>query len=279
MRKLLHANFLRLKKDKYFWTGIVVMALYAIADCAGQYNNMTRYEMTVSYDGVFFASHMVIGMLIAAFCSLYIGTEYSDGTIRNKLIAGCDRKSIYLSNFITCTAAGGMMNTVYMLVAGILGIPLFGFFESSMGAVLMNLLNSVLMTAAFTAVFTMLSMLNQNKALVAVISMIGVFAAIILALYIAMKLGEKEFVDGAVMSKTVGDTTTQTIQKIPNPMYLKPAQRAAHQFVLDLLPTGQSLQIASLSVRNPWTLGAYSLIITGVVNIVGVFCFKRKDLK
>lgn len=50
MRKLLHANFLRLKKDKYFWTGIVVMALYAIADCAGQYNNMTRYEMTVSYD-------------------------------------------------------------------------------------------------------------------------------------------------------------------------------------------------------------------------------------
>ena len=62
-------------------------------------------------------------------------------------------------------------------------------------------------------------------------------------------------------------------------MYLKPAQRAAHQFVLDLLPTGQSLQIASLSVRNPWTLGAYSLIITGVVNIVGVFCFKRKDLK
>ena len=54
MRKLLHANFLRLKKDKYFWTGIVVMALYAIADCAGQYNNMTRYEMTVSYDGVFF---------------------------------------------------------------------------------------------------------------------------------------------------------------------------------------------------------------------------------
>lgn len=65
------------------------------------------------------------------------------------------------------------MNTVYMLVAGILGIPLFGFFESSMGAVLMNLLNSVLMTAAFTAVFTMLSMLNQNKALVAVISMTG----------------------------------------------------------------------------------------------------------
>ena len=129
MRKLLHANFLRLKKDKYFWTGIVVMALYAIADCAGQYNNMTRYEMTVSYDGVFFASHMVIGMLIAAFCSLYIGTEYSDGTIRNKLIAGCDRKSIYLSNFITCTAAGVMMNTVYMLVAGILGIPLFGFFD------------------------------------------------------------------------------------------------------------------------------------------------------
>ncbi len=94
MSKLLHANFLRLRKDKYFWIGNLVMGLYGVIDSVGQYRNVKVYDMSVTFDSVFFASHIVIGLLIAAFCSLFVGTEYSDGTIRNKLMVGCNRRDI-----------------------------------------------------------------------------------------------------------------------------------------------------------------------------------------
>lgn len=127
MSKLLRANFLRLRKDKYFWIGMIAMILYGVIDSVGQYRNLKVYDMSVTFDTVFFASHIIIGMLIAAFVSLYVGTEYSDGTIRNKLMVGCNRRDIYLSNFITCAAAGAFMNFAYMFTACITGIPLFGF--------------------------------------------------------------------------------------------------------------------------------------------------------
>lgn len=279
MSKLLHANFLRLRKDKYFWIGIVVMVLYGVMDSVGQYRNLKVYDMHVTFDAVFFASHIIIGMLIAAFVSLFVGTEYSDGTIRNKLMVGCNRRNIYLSNFITCSAAGVFMNFSYMITASMIGIPLFGSFEMAWQEVVIYVVNGVLMIIAFAAIFTMLSMLNQNKALVAIISMVGIFAILFLSIYITMKLGEPEFTDAVSMSETVGDTVTQTMQRIPNPMYLSPSQRSIYQFLFDFLPTGQGIQISAGAVTHPVTIGIYSIAIAVAANMIGVFCFRRKDLK
>ena len=94
MSKLLRANFLRMRKDKYFWIGMIAMILYGVIDSVGQYRNLKVYDMSVTFDTVFFASHIIIGMLISAFVSLYVGTEYSDGTIRNKLMVWCNRRDI-----------------------------------------------------------------------------------------------------------------------------------------------------------------------------------------
>ena len=279
MSKLLRANFLRLRKDKYFWIGMIAMILYGVIDSVGQYRNLNVYDMSVTFDTVFFASHIIIGMLIAAFVSLYVGTEYSDGTIRNKLMVGCNRRDIYLSNFITCAAAGAFMNFAYMFTACITGIPLFGFFEMEWQKAVVYVLDGLLMVIALTAIFSMLSMLNQNKALVAIISMVGIFALLFLSLYITMKLGEPEFFDGVTMSKTVGDTVTQTIEKIPNPMYLSPSQRSVYQFLFDFLPTGQGIQISAGAVTHPCASGLYSVGITIVVSLVGIWGFNRKDLK
>ena len=171
------------------------------------------------------------------------------------------------------------MNFAYMLTACIAGIPLFGFFEMGWQETVIYIVNGVLMVAAFAAIFTMLSMLNQNKALVAIISMVGIFALLFLSMYITMKLGEPEFTDAVSMSETVGDTVTQTIQRIPNPMYPSPSQRSIYQFLFDFLPTGQGIQISAGAVTHPGTIGIYSIVIAAAANMIGVFCFSRKDLK
>ena len=55
-------------------------------------------------DGLFVIETIMI-LVIAVFVSLFFGTEYSDGTLRNKLIGGYTRGQIYVSQFIVNAAA------------------------------------------------------------------------------------------------------------------------------------------------------------------------------
>lgn len=279
MNKLLRANFLHLRKNRYFWFGIMIMIFYGIFYSFGQYRNMKRNDFDIPLEVVFFGSHVMIGVLIAAFCSMFTGTEYSDGTIRNKLIVGCRRRDIYLSNFITCAAAGILMNFAYMFTSSLIGIPLFGLFDMSWYDVMIYTLNGVLMTAALASIFSMLSMLNQNKSLVAIISVVSMFGLIFLTIYITMKLGAPEFTEGVSNVITNGDTITQTIEMIPNPNYLTPSQRSVYEFIFNFLPTGQGTQISNVEIGSPFEIGIYSVIITVIMNFIGLLGFRRKDLK
>ena len=57
----------------------------------------------------------------AVFIGVFVGTEYSDGTLRNKLIIGHSRSSIYISNLIVCTTAGIIMHLTYIITTILLG--------------------------------------------------------------------------------------------------------------------------------------------------------------
>ena len=79
-------------------------------------------------DGQLFTFAMFIGIVLSTFCGLFLGIEYGDGTIRNKVVVGHKRSSIYLANLITCIAAGLAMCAAFMLVYVAVGIPLIGTF-------------------------------------------------------------------------------------------------------------------------------------------------------
>ena len=62
-----------------------------------------------------------MGLVAAVFISLFVGSEYSDGTIRNKLVVGHSRMRIYLANLIVCSIACVLISLAY--AAGIKGSP------------------------------------------------------------------------------------------------------------------------------------------------------------
>lgn len=277
MSKLLSADFARLKKDKLFWIGTIFMFAMGVLSPVMNYIDMKHSGYEISLDNIFFIYAIYIGILLSAFCSLFIGTDYSDGTIRNKVVIGHTRNSVYLSHFIVCAAAGMLMCLAYIVPGGVLGICLLGFFETDIQLVLGLILCSVIMSLAFTAVFSLVAMLNQNKAVVAVINILGVFILLFGAIYIRSKLYEPEIYDGYVYRDENGEIVE--VEAAPNPGYIRGTEREVYTFFYDFLPTCQSLQLSSMQVERLWRVDLYSAAITIVATGAGLFFFRKKDLK
>jgi len=272
MNKLLRANFARLKKDRVFW---ICMAFMFAAGIFGVIMKRIN-DPAATADQLLLIFPVFIGIVSAAFCSLYIGTEYSDGTIRNKLIVGHTRNAVYLSNFITCSAAGIVMCLSYIAAVAALGIPLLGLSERSMGAVIVLILVAFMTVIACTALFALLCMLNQNKATAAVVCILMIVALLVMASMLNSWLEEPPFYDSCVITDSVGSTSTE---KVANPHFLTGTKREVVQFFLDFLPTGQAIEICSQSTPHLWQMPLYSLGITLGLTGFGVLRFRKKDLK
>ena len=130
MNKLLTANFFRMFKNKLFWAGILFMAAVGIGFPLVNYNTMIKNDYPLYLDSTFFMGAAFIGVVLSIFCSLFLGTEYSDGMIRNKMIAGQKRTVIYLANLFTCILAGILMCGVCLVVGLCAGLPLLGSFQN-----------------------------------------------------------------------------------------------------------------------------------------------------
>ena len=274
MSKLLSAGFIRLRKDKIFWIALIFMFGAGVFFPVMRYIDMQKSGYINNIDNGFFACALFIGVVMAVFCSLFIGTEYSDGTIRNKVVIGQKRTSIYLSNLIICALVSVVMCAAFFIAYLCIGIPLLGFFEMDIKQVLLFTLAVFVLAIAFASIFTLISMLNHNKAITAVVCILLAFLLLFAGAQFNKMLNEPETNMGLMMTDN-----GQEYQEIPNPNYLEGGERKDVQFLYEFVPGGQALQCVSLEANNITVLPAYSLIIIVLTTGFGVFFFKKKELK
>ena len=277
MRKLLGANFARLKKSKVFWICMGFMFLFGVYRILNQYQDIVEFgaDGYTSMNVSLFNHAVPIGILCAVFVSLFIGTEYSDGTIRNKLVIGHSRTSVYLSNLITGIAAALLMVIAYTIPVCALGFPLVGSLTAPAPLIAATALGCVLMTAAFCSLYTLLSMDCQNKAIVAVITILASFVLLMAASLIAARLDAPEYYSNYVMTEE-GPSVTE---EMPNPDYLRGTKRLVYETILDILPTGQGIQYASMQAADLWQMPLYSAGIILLSTGTGIAIFRKKDIK
>lgn len=97
MAKLLQANFFRLRRS---WPLLLCMSGAFALSVIFMLNMFRSSSESHSLDAAFLQHFLFLPILHAAFISLFLGVEYQDGTLRNKLIAGHSRAAVYFSSLI-----------------------------------------------------------------------------------------------------------------------------------------------------------------------------------
>lgn len=276
MSRLLTVHFSRMWKNKLFWGEMLFMFVLGIFCVITVYR--ARLEGSqMGLDATLQGYPMMIGFLSALFCGVFGGTEYSDGTIRNKLIAGHTRWSDYLSSLIVHSAQILLCLFSFLLADLALGLPLLGGFVID-ERILLMLAGSIVTMLAFSAIFTLISMLCQNKTTGVCICLILFCVMFFMAMDIAQRLEEPEFYEGYTYMTDAGVTEHEDAQ--PNPNYLTGTKREAYEFLQDFLPCNQMYQYTMMhSEIDTRRLMLYSLSIIIVVTAAGIFVFRKKDVK
>lgn len=274
MSKLIFANLARLKKSKLFPLCVVFVAALGLYIAIGTYVSVRKYEIVAHTDDNLFMFAMPVAVAVSVFAGLFVGTDYSEGTIRNKIVAGCSRTSIYLSNL-----AVNMLVCLCLCSAFLIGylpaaLPLLGALESDAGMLISAFAVAVFALLALSALFTMIPMICSNKALVAVACILLVFLLLFFSSVVNARLQEPPTYPSVIIT----DSGAMEEADVENPFYPDGIKRSIYEFLNDFLPGGQIMQCMNFSVEFPGILILYSAAILGITTVLGIILFKRKDI-
>lgn len=248
MRNLMSANFARLWKSRLFWMCAVISLAYGAFSLNSWYRHsqiLLDMGLSPELEWIQEFSHNIpiyIGILLSVFISLFLSAEYSDATIRSKLVIGHSRTGVYFSGLITAAAVAFFCCAAYLLPMLIGGAPYLHAAVSD----LVILLGLLALCAAYCAIFTGVSMNLDRKSAAPVACLLGTFVLLF---------------------------AVQAISRKAGPVYW---------FFSDVLPFGQAqwyMDVTRLTARQTLSMPLYSLAVTAVSTGAGLLLFRRKDIK
>lgn len=286
MNRLLTAEFTRLWKSTIFrlcmlfagGLGIfcVVMRWIDVRQNAEIYAQLSPEYRTA--EGLFFAGTLYLIFAAPVLVGLFVGTEFSDGTIRNKLTAGHNRRDIYLTELIVCIVADSLMLLVNGLAVWVLGDLLLGKMSMNASEILPLCGVSITAFCALTAVLLLLMMSLQSKAIGSVACLLVVIISMFAGLTISQRLAAPEYYEPYTFEDEQTGELIQ-VEREKNPRYLTGTKRQCFEFLDQFLPFSQLYRVCMNNSehlgRMAWYDGALILVATGV----GIVIFQKKNLK
>ena len=281
MRNLTAANVRRLLKTVYFRISAALMAVIGLFEIIMVYRDYRVENGDPYFDGPLASVAPLTAFAIAVIVSLYVGSEYSDGTMRNKVIAGHSRGTVYLSFLVTSIIGGWILAAVWSVAYLVPGsILMKGENPPMMYGILYLVM--LLLLCVFSAIFTFVSILFDNKAGAAVVCMVLALLLIFQGIAIRTILDEPEFyapISPGVMVADY-DEIPYAGEPEPNPNYLPEGSlgRKICTFLDDFTPGGQAIQLPD-KIEDASKICAYDLSWIVILSGAGIILFRRKDLK
>ena len=272
MGNLIRAHMARLWKTPIFWLAMLVMVPYGLGLCNSAIGDFQAGSAAAAglWGQPLFGPSLMMGLILAAVFSLFFGTEYADGTIRNKLIAGHGRASIYLA-----TLAASLLAALALYAVDLLAwLPRLPWMVKNIpappaGRLLLCLGGTVLLTAGQCSLCVMLSMLIQRRAVLAVVLIL----LMVFLLFAGIQAQDAwETATGGGMQLMIDESGQQQW------VFHEPGEAGAMTaFFYDALPVCQAYRYMELEA-TPRML-AYSAALTALTTAAGLVLFRRKDIR
>lgn len=278
MHKLLSAGFSRLWKNRFFWFGITLLPGFMAIVLVNNYCDMKKNSLSFPIDGYLYGCFLFMGMFTSIFAAQFLGTEYSDGTVRNKLAVGHSRTAVYLSSLTVCFVSSLLVCLAAIFITFALGIPLFGTPSTPLPVMIQNYAHGILMIAALSGLFTLLAMMITSKPVSATVCTTCFFILLFVSAHIMQRLTAPEMITGGYDLAANGSVVP--LDPYPNPRYLTGTVRKVYELIQYLLPTGTGMHLAQFGcIEKPLPAVLCSLFVAAVTTVGGVFAFRKKDLK
>lgn len=129
MTNLIKTDFSRLFKKLSFWVCLVIICGLSVFPLAMQkyWDTINNEEYTLTAENYLLSTNIVfIPLLIAIVAGIYVVKDFSDHTVRNKIVYGYSRISIYISNWIVSAFVALFYFFASIAVTLIVGTPLLG---------------------------------------------------------------------------------------------------------------------------------------------------------
>ncbi len=260
MNRLLTGNLIRLRKNIVFWLSIVCAMVGPLYTVLNNWYYKNLWDMCIHADAAFLLSgtDYFFVIALAVVISLFVGTEFSDNTIRNKLIAGHSRASVFLSNLMVSIVVAIAMYLTSAVVSCI-GMPLLDRFELPLDKLIMQMACAVVSVLAIAVFFCTVTMAIGNRVISVVFSMLSV---------IGMQL--------------IPPVLWSNVDYYTENGLLNTFRAKIDVLLYDWLPTCQMYRLNSVVEdipKNIHLFPVYSAILILVIGTIGIILFKKKNLK
>lgn len=258
MFKLLRVDFYHMFCKKWIWIFTGFMVISAVGFCVMQ---ATAMDYVVALNRVIFLPMAFFGIVAAALVATVVGENFSDGIVKNKIISGKSRLSVYVSNLAASCLGCVLMYFFTVLVSYGIGICLFEN-NVSFERLLFFICLGFVMVCNYAAIYCMITMIAGNKSLALMFCMGIAFVLLFCSISVDGVLAQPEIKNGQI-----------------NPSYISGMKREIYAWIHDINPTGQAAQLSKMECMFPvrYILAAFLSIVLS--SGVGYAFYNKKDMR
>ncbi len=288
MYKLLNASFYRLRKNKIFLGLVILTIIIAVFMLVSEYLNNIKYSSVFGIssnttDILLMKFINIIGFFIAIFTSLFVGAEYSDGTIRNKIVAGHSRKNIYLSNLIVSILVGIFLELIYLIIVSIVSIPIFGLVQMSFLQLAVILLDIIMIIIVYSSIFNFIALICSNITISTVSSLLLILIMFVIDMLLSPTANSTEYIQKNIVMDEQGNVTYEVVK---NEDYPGKIIQTTCKTIINFNPVSQAIEISGNKINmneedfnNMKVYPLYSLGLIIIITAIGIYLFNIKELK
>ena len=288
MYKLLNASFYRLRKNKIFLGLVILTIIIAVFMLVSEYLNNIKYSSVFGISSnttdILLTNFInIIGFFIAIFTSLFVGAEYSDGTIRNKIVAGHSRKNIYLSNLIVSIVVGLILEFIYLIIISIVAIPLLGSIQMTFSQLAVILLDIIMIIIVYSSIFNFIALICSNITISTVSSLLLILIMFVIDMLLSPTANSTEYIQKNIVMDEQGNITYEIVK---NEDYPGKIIQTTCKTIINFNPVSQAIEISGNKINmneedfnNMKVYPLYSLGLIIIITAIGIYLFNIKELK